>query len=333
MIKIDIVLPWVNGNDLYWKEQRDFYSGQIKDEKINGVIRYRDWDNLQYIFRGIAENMPWVNKVHLVTYGHLPNWLNPSYSKLNIVKHEDFIPSEFLPTFNSHVIELHMHKIKGLTEHFIYFNDDIFILDKLGQSDFFTHGLPNDMAVEVPITSKISSNIFSHFLINNNSLLNKNHPKKEVVKRNFAKFYSLNYKSLLIKNILLGHFNNFSGFYHPHLTQSFLKATFFEVWEKEHQYLKKVSENKFRNYMDVNQYLMREWQLVNGRFEPKNIDELGRYFNITDDTKEIERHIKGKKSKIMCLNDNGHVINFALTQKAINAAFEEVYPQKCDFEL
>ncbi|MEK5039899.1 stealth family protein [Sporosarcina sp. FSL K6-3457] len=333
MIKIDIVLPWVDGNDESWRKQREYYDGQTKNEKINGEIRYRDWDNLQYIFRGIDKNMPWVNKVHLITCGHIPNWLNISCSKLNVVKHEEFIPSEFLPTFNSHVIELHMYKIRELSEHFIYFNDDIFILDQLEPSDFFTNGSPNDMAVEIPITSKISSNIFSHFLINNNSLINKNHLKKKVLRENFTKFYSLKYKSLLIKNFLLGHFNNFSGFYHPHLTQSFLKTTFFEVWEKEYLYLEKVSKNKFRNYIDVNQYLMREWQLVNGRFEPKNIDKLGRYFNLIDDTNKIEQYIKCKKSKIVCLNDNGHVKKFNLTKEAINATFEEIYPQKCSFEV
>ena len=55
-------------------------------------IRYRDWDNLQFWFRGVEKFAPWVNKIHFVTYGHLPKWLNVNNKKLNIVNHKDFMP-------------------------------------------------------------------------------------------------------------------------------------------------------------------------------------------------------------------------------------------------
>ena len=70
-----------------------------------------------------------------------PSWLNVANEKIVVVKHEDFIPKEYLPTFNSHTIELNLHRIKGLSEYFIYFNDDTFILDKLQEKDFFKNGL------------------------------------------------------------------------------------------------------------------------------------------------------------------------------------------------
>ncbi|WP_331836427.1 hypothetical protein [Erysipelothrix piscisicarius] len=69
----------------------------------------------------------WVNNVYLITYGHLPDFLNVDHPKLKIINHTDYIPSDYLPTFSSHTIELNMHRIEGLSEHFVYFNDDMFL--------------------------------------------------------------------------------------------------------------------------------------------------------------------------------------------------------------
>ena len=83
-------------------------------------------DNLQYWFRGVGKFAPWVNRIHFITYGHLPPWLNVDHPKINIVRHTDYIPKKYLPTFNSHVIELNIHRIEGLANCFVYFNDDTF---------------------------------------------------------------------------------------------------------------------------------------------------------------------------------------------------------------
>jgi len=71
--------------------------------------RYRDWETLRYFFRSVEQNAPWVHKVHLVTCGHLPSWLNKSAPKLNIVDHASFMDERYLPTFSSHAIELNTH--------------------------------------------------------------------------------------------------------------------------------------------------------------------------------------------------------------------------------
>src|SRR5699024_2272679 len=73
-------------------------------------------------------------------------WLDVNHPKLNIVKHEDFIPEEYLPTFSARPIELNLHRIEGLAEQFVYFNDDMFMLDFLKKDDFFFNGMPCDVA-------------------------------------------------------------------------------------------------------------------------------------------------------------------------------------------
>ena len=84
---IDIVIPWVDGNDPIWIEEKNKYLKVNGDKSQN---RFRDWGNLQYIFRGIEKFMPWINKVFFVTWGHLPKWINTNYEKLEIVNHKDF---------------------------------------------------------------------------------------------------------------------------------------------------------------------------------------------------------------------------------------------------
>ena len=67
-----------------------------------------------------------------------------------IVKHEDYIPEEFLPTFQSRTIDMNFHRIKDLSEHFVYFNDDMFLINPTTKEDFFVNGLPCDSAVMKP---------------------------------------------------------------------------------------------------------------------------------------------------------------------------------------
>ena len=112
MEKIDFVLTWVDGSDPDWLAQRrEYQPGRGTDA---GESRYRDWDNLQYWFRGMEKFAPWVNKIYFVTWGHFPKWLNTAHEKIQIVKHEDFMAPAYLPTFNINSIELNFHRIKGL---------------------------------------------------------------------------------------------------------------------------------------------------------------------------------------------------------------------------
>lgn len=86
---IDFVIPWVDGNDPDWRNERSKWC--IENEGDHREIRFRDWDNLQYWFRGVEKFAPWVNRIHFITYGHLPPWLNVDHPKINIVRHTDYI--------------------------------------------------------------------------------------------------------------------------------------------------------------------------------------------------------------------------------------------------
>ena len=139
--KIDFVVTYLDSTDKKWQEERAKYSGENLDSR-NSEARYRNMDNFQYWFRAIERYAPWVNKIHLVTWGHVPEWLDTTNPKINIVKHDDYIPKEYLPTFNSNVLDLNLDRIPGLSENFVYFNDDIFLNSKTEPSDFFKNNLP-----------------------------------------------------------------------------------------------------------------------------------------------------------------------------------------------
>ena len=104
-MEIDFVITWVDMNDAEW--QRDFvkYSNKTENEK-NSVskARFRDYGLLKFWFRGVEKFAPWVRKIHFVTCGQKPEWLDENHPKINLVDHKNFIPEQFLPSYNSVVI-------------------------------------------------------------------------------------------------------------------------------------------------------------------------------------------------------------------------------------
>ena len=132
---MDIVITYVDGNDPVWKKDYEEYTQVPVMEK-----RFRDWGTLKYLLRGIEINMPFIRNVYLVVShpSQVPQWVD--MDNLKIVLHKDIIPQEHLPTFNSATIEMHLHKIDGLDEEYLYFNDDLYPLDKCEPTDFFREG-------------------------------------------------------------------------------------------------------------------------------------------------------------------------------------------------
>ena len=143
--EIDCVILWVDGADEKWKKRKDFYSREfVEFQQDAGDDRFRDWDTLRFLYRGLDKFAPWFRRIYLVTDRQVPAWLNLNDNKIYVVDHREFIPEEYLPTFNSHTIEMNLHRIKGLSEYFVYFNDDMFLLNRVEPQLFFNNRLPCD---------------------------------------------------------------------------------------------------------------------------------------------------------------------------------------------
>ncbi len=329
--KIDFVMIWVDGGDKEWRKEKNKYAG-IPDDDVNGEIRFRDWDNLKYWFRGVEKFAPWVNNVYFVTCGHYPEWLNLDCPKLKFIKHSDYIPQEYLPTFSANPIEINLHRIKGLSEKFVYFNDDMFLLRPHVEEDFFVNNMPKRKVDETTLPG--TNRMMSHIYMNNSIIINKYFDKRDVIKKNFGKYFSLkNGVKANIKKICLLPFNRFTAFNDPHMATPFNKSTLEELWKKEKNVLDETSKNKFRNVNDVNQYLFKMWDVCSGNYVPESYKDC-KYRDLENDNYlEVANEIRNQTFKQICLNDVDCDVEFEKIKNEINNAFEYILPEKSMFEI
>lgn len=330
---IDFVILWVDGNDPKWQSEKAKYDPNVNDDS-NSVNRYRDWGLLPYWFRGVEKFTPWVNKIHFVTWGHVPEFLNLYNPKLNVINHKDFIPEKYLPTFSSHAIELNIHRIPGLSENFVYFNDDTFILRQMDETAFFNESLPCTYGGEVPMAFQGDTGIWQHAAVNNIGVINSHFNKKEQVKSFNRKYINKNYRwqdnvrTLAIEKLFPDYF---LGFKNLHAPAAYLKSTFEEVWEVEKDLLKNTSSHKFRSADDVNQWVMLWWQVASGNFSPYNTDNL--VCSVNENTLEfLCNAIKTQSNDMICVNDGADENSFSHLAESLKTAFETILPEKSSFE-
>lgn len=325
--KIDFVVLWVDGNDPEWIKDKNKWN---PDYSTSAVNRYRDWDNLQYWFRAVEKFTPWVNKIHFVTWGHLPKFLNTSHPKLNIVNHNDFIPKDFLPVFNCNPLELNLHRIPGLAEHFVYLNDDMFILRPLAPEFFFKNGIPCDRAI---LNSLIpNGEMLFQLRANNLDVINKHFSKKTALKKNLGKFFSLKYGKFLYRTLALLPWGQFTGFYDDHLPIAHTKTLIEEVWNAEGKALAETTAHKFRCRADLTNWLFRYWRFAKGEFVP--CCSRGRFMEIGEASMvEIEKVIIKQMEPMVCLNDSDPNMDFESLKERLKGIFARILPEKSSFEV
>ena len=328
---IDIVVPWVDGADPAWRAEHDKYTASSTSD--NSSARYRDWELFKYWFRGVEQYAPWVNKVFLVTYGHLPAWLNTEHPKLVIVNHKDYIPEKYLPTFSSHVIELNMHRIPGLSEHFLYFNDDVYLTQPTGRNDFFRDGVPLDTAVFGIVKNTDTTNYMPYIMLNMLAVINEHFSKREMIRKNPGKWLTLKNGKGLLNTLYLMPWSSYTGFRNYHTCVSYCKSTFEKVWKEVPDILDQTCSHKFRSKEDVNQYLMRYWQLCEGNFEPRK--QISDYITINGEktSEHVRELMNDARYKVVCVNDDPMGFDFETEKKKMIRVFEEKYPEKSSFEL
>ena len=139
---VDVVYTWVDGSDSKWLEKKkrtlEEYADHHASEEVSGAGRFRNNDELKYSVRSVMRFAPWIRKMFIVTDDQVPAWLDASNPKVEIVDHKDIFDSkDDLPSFNSQAIEMRLHHIAGLSERFLYFNDDFFLGRPTSVGDFF----------------------------------------------------------------------------------------------------------------------------------------------------------------------------------------------------
>lgn len=330
---IDIVILWVNGADPAWLAQKREYLPPSERDS-DSVNRYRDWGLLPYWFRAVEKFAPWVRKVHFVTWGHIPDFLDPDAPKLHIVRHDEFIPAEYLPTFSSHTIEMNIHRIPGLAEQFIYFNDDMFLLRPMRETDFFRDGLPCTYGGEVPWVFDGDVGIWAHAAANNMGVVNRHFPKREAVKKHGAKYrdkcyrWKDNLRTLMLQTLFP---DSFTGFKNLHAPAAYSKETFEAVWQAEPELLHSTCSHKFRSPSDVNQWVCLWWQIASGRFAPFVTDNM--VMSASAETiGGLREIIQQQTHDMVCINDPEGDVDFDRLSEELQNAFEKILNGKSSFE-
>ena len=338
--KIDFVVTWLDSSDSEWKREYNKYKG-ITSEGDQTNARFRDWDVFKYWFRAVENYAPWVNKVFLITNGTFPKWINKEHPKLVLVKHSDYIPEKFLPTFNSCTIELHMNKIEGLSEHFVYFNDDVYINAPITPEYYFRKGLPCDWNAEsffnVPQYNPTDRfNILISMLVDI-GVLNAHFDRRKVCMQSPKRWLGLHLREgwLLSLFLLLYRKKNlFIGFNKKHAEQPYLKSIFEDVWDKEPDMLEE-SCTRFREDVILNPYIFRYWQFASNKFYPVR-NKCIKAYRVTEDTiSAIIGAIQNKHINSLCINDTPFCTDdeFVRLKDAVHQAFDKKFPQRSSYEV
>ena len=291
---MDVVITYVDGLDPLW--QKDY------EEHTNIPIlakRFRDWGTLRYLMRGIEVNMPFVDKVHLIVArdSQVPEWVNRD--TVNVVLHKDIIPEQFLPTFNCNPIELHIHRIKGLSERYIYFNDDVFPLKKCEPTDFFVDGKGQ---------LGMSRHLFSF------DMFKKICRNSDVVAR----------KALGMKPSLF--------FLRPqHVCTPMIKSECEAVYERQKEAIH-ASITMTRTAKNISQYIFLNYMYLNGTLENRRLSKRHFSLGITS-TEKLRKFLLNPTKTFTCLNDvQLSEERYEELRRVVLESFETLFPNKARFE-
>jgi hypothetical protein len=328
---IDFVITWVDSSDPEWQEDFAKYKS---GETVMG--QYRDMGTLQYMFRSFERFTPWVRKIHFVTYGHFPSWLNINHPKINIVRHEDILPKDVLPTFSCSPIELAFGNIDDLSEKFVYFNDDCFMIKPTTEERFFSGNLPKDF---FQVRILFQDGLFSHKIHEHMSLIARSFQMKDVFTgRMIPKVFNLRYGIVanvrtFLSLILSRTLSCFVLYHHP---QPHLKIN---IQEASHEFSDEISEiqrQRFQEYNSISSYIFRFWGLVNGRFIPYRArDVLYRTIASKIDVDESIEKARKRRYRFVCFNDASTLtdVEYSYFGERVGDFLHDHLPEPSSFEL
>ncbi|CAM5083383.1 unnamed protein product [Eretmochelys imbricata] len=125
---------------------------QSKQDEDISASRFEDNEELRYSLRSIERHAPWVRHIFIITNGQIPSWLNLDNPRITIVTHQDIFQNlSHLPTFSSPAIESHIHRIAGLSQKFIYLNDDVMFGKDVWPDDFYSHSKGQKVYLTWPV--------------------------------------------------------------------------------------------------------------------------------------------------------------------------------------
>ncbi|WP_318280148.1 stealth family protein [Streptomyces griseoloalbus] len=278
---VDVVYTWVDGDEPEMRAKRARYQergiAEILDKETN-ASRYTSHDELKYSLRSLAMYADFVRHVYIVTDGQTPHWLDDRAPGITVVDHRDIFPPDVLPVFNSHAIETRLHHIPGLSEHYLYLNDDVFVGRRVTAEHFF-HG---SGLMKIPVS-----------------------PLKIGVGKPHAEETATNSASKNVRRLLFEKFGRMTtnNFMHTPLPQQ--RETLRVLEELFPQDVGRTTASRFRSPQDIAMTapLLYQYALTTGRGVPGKYSF--RYVNISrpDAERRLAELRRNRRFDFFCLND------------------------------
>lgn len=335
---IDFVVSWVDGSDAEFLAVKRLYSerGKSGDQDANAACRYRsESEMLRYWFRCVEKFAPWVRKIHFVTCGQKPEWLDETHPKLNLVNHQDYIPKQYLPTFNARTIALNYHRIEGAAEQLVLFDDDVFLMQPLSPDFFFKGGNPV-LATDLRYPKYVNCTNWCRAMFNDYCVVNRSFDIRKSIWANREKWFNL--KELGFKRVrqnVTCYLANKSlpvGNY-GHIATPHLKSTLEEIWERWGDVMDASCMRKFRSDDQVNPWLSCAWSQAKGAFYPAHEEKLGMRIVLSPKTVEWACNLIREQSvPQLCLNDTSFNTDYETSSEMLLSAFSSILPEKSSFE-
>ncbi len=321
---IDVVYTWVDGNDPKWQDKKNAKVKTMASElevcakSGTSQSRFHNRDELKFSLRSLSRFARFVGNIFIVTDDQCPDWLNLNHPKIHLVSHREIFPvNNHLPTFNSHAIEANLHRIKGLSERFLYLNDDVALGSAVEESDFFDkHG---KMLV-----------YFDHRKVHRRPWwFGYNSPVNSAARNNSRLMNSLSFERI---NYRL-----------DHAPYALRKSLYQELWEKFPVELGKTSSNPFRHPSDlstasslVQHYALATNRAIKGPGDSSTYIKIKKYpFSAQLTALRLfgYRVLSNSDKKFISINDSGQLDDSTLTQNAITDFLEYKFPSQCPFEI
>lgn len=313
---LDLVYLWCDDSDKTWSDNRKKHLPEEKlDKQVVCKGRFVQNDELKYSLRSVEKYMPWIRNIYIVSECRMPEWLKVNHPKIHIVKEKDLL-GKYAPVFNSNAIESMLPEIEGLSENFIYMNDDNFVAAPIELNDLITEDGKIICRLEISNCKKSSPYI--------NTIKNM----QNLIEQRFG------YKCALFPHHNLDVYN---------------KTAFKQCNEEFADLIEKTRNNRFRTKDDWQRVLITYYMLAKGigtvkvinaykhslwQWLKHNLIDLGKKdslgMGLQFKTKKYYHKFRRYRPKFLCMEDNEFSNDD--DRKRAKAFLEDIFPDKSEFE-
>ncbi|MFI3328530.1 MAG: stealth family protein [Rikenellaceae bacterium] len=310
--KIDLVYSWVDGADKEWLKKKSDHSDQQLDQHIELTCegRFANSDELLFSLRSIDKYARWINHIYIITDNQTPKWLNTNHPKITIVDHREIIDEQHLPTFNANVIEVAITNIEGLSEHYLFANDDMLFANRTSPEEFFTNGGKPIIRLQ-----QLSVQHSRNFYCGTNPYEMMLEQSNAIIEADFG--------------------YNWRRYIAAHQIDAYSKSA---VKECIAQYSDKISatmKNRFRQSGDIQRHLYSLYALSKDHGELRILENSkGRknehlYCDMSNP--KLKKLIRRVRPMLLCVNDTERCNN--ADRIRYKEAMADIFPRKSNFEI